>query len=92
MDKISQEGLVRGRVQGVAYRAFCRRCAWELGITGYAQNLVDGSVRVGAYGPARQVAEFWNYLRQGPPLARIDSLDITDRASIGEPERFEIIF
>ena len=37
---------IRGRVQGVFYRASARRKARDLGLTGYAENLGDGSVEI----------------------------------------------
>ena len=36
--------LVKGRVQGVGYRAFAQKKALELGLSGYAENLPDGRV------------------------------------------------
>src|SRR5690242_452673 len=44
--------LVRGRVQGVGFRAFVVYQALELGLSGYARNLSDGrTVEVVAEGP-----------------------------------------
>jgi acylphosphatase len=46
--------VVRGEVQGVGYRWAVQRQANRLGLSGYAENLPDGSVRVEAEGdPAR---------------------------------------
>jgi acylphosphatase len=41
---------VEGRVQGVGFRWWVRSCALELGLAGYAENLVDGRVKVVAEG------------------------------------------
>jgi acylphosphatase len=41
---------VRGRVQGVGFRWWVRRNALELGLRGFAENLVDGRVKVVAEG------------------------------------------
>ena len=38
--------LVKGRVQGVGYRAFAQKKALELGLSGYAENLPDGRVEI----------------------------------------------
>ena len=92
MRKISQEGLIQGRVQGVGYRAFCMRCALDLGIGGYARNLPDGSVEVGAYGAPELLKTFWGRLQEGPPLSWVTGITITDHSSIGEPEHFDILF
>ena len=42
--------IVAGRVQGVTFRAYTRREAERLGLTGYALNRADGSVEVVAEG------------------------------------------
>ncbi|MBS3122712.1 acylphosphatase [Candidatus Woesearchaeota archaeon] len=47
--KIIQEFKLTGKVQGVSCRSYCEDSAHELGIgdgEGFAENLVDGSVRV----------------------------------------------
>jgi acylphosphatase len=41
---------VEGRVQGVGFRWWVRANALELGLTGYAENLADGRVKVVAEG------------------------------------------
>ncbi len=58
--------LVRGRVQGVGYRYFVEKIAAELGITGYAKNLEDGSVEVYAVGSPDALATLNGYLWKGP--------------------------
>jgi acylphosphatase len=42
--------FVQGRVQGVGFRWWVRARALELGLTGFARNLVDGRVEVCAQG------------------------------------------
>jgi acylphosphatase len=42
---------VEGRVQGVGFRWWVRSRALELGLTGQAENLADGRVKVVAEGP-----------------------------------------
>lgn len=54
---------ITGRVQGVGYRAFCAMNAARLGITGYANNMSDGSVEVVAEGAPENVEEFLERLR-----------------------------
>jgi acylphosphatase len=70
--------IVRGRVQGVGYRAFVLREARRLGLAGYARNLPDGSVEVVAAGDALQLDVLAEQLRAGPPLARVDDIERTD--------------
>jgi acylphosphatase len=68
---------VNGRVQGVYYRAFTRQSADRLGIRGYARNLRDGSVEVYAEGDRKQLDRLLSNLKQGPPAARVDRVEIT---------------
>ena len=67
--------VVRGRVQGVYFRASAARRARELSVRGSAQNLQDGSVVVLAAGDIAALDELTRWLRQGPPLARVDTLE-----------------
>ena len=67
--------LIEGRVQGVLFRESTRRVAQPLGITGYAKNMVDGSVQVLACGEPQVLNRLTEWLRQGPPMARVDQLD-----------------
>ena len=63
--------FVYGRVQGVCYRAYTRRKALALGVTGYARNLVDGRVEVLACGDQTSVGALRDWLWNGPPHARV---------------------
>jgi len=66
---------VEGRVQGVWFRESTRREAQPLGITGYAQNMADGSVQVLACGEAGALERLTAWLKQGPPLAQVERLE-----------------
>lgn len=63
--------IVRGRVQGVFFRASAREQALKLGISGNAKNLADGSVEVFACGDAESLDALQRWLQTGPPSARI---------------------
>ncbi|MDF3980923.1 acylphosphatase [Luteibacter sp. PPL201] len=66
--------IVRGRVQGVFFRASTREQAVSLNITGHARNLLDGSVEVLAYGDAADLDILEAWLHDGPPQATVDEL------------------
>ena len=70
--------LVSGRVQGVFYRASTARRAGELGVTGYAKNLSDGRVEVLVCGEQQAVEALVEWLWEGPPAARVESVDVSD--------------
>lgn len=63
--------IVRGRVQGVFFRASAREQALKLGINGHAVNLADGSVEVLACGDAQSLGALERWLHKGPPAARV---------------------
>ena len=72
---ISQiRAIVRGRVQGVYFRASTRAEALRLDLAGYASNLPDGSVEVVAEGPEESLRSLVDYLHRGPTQARVESV------------------
>lgn len=69
--------IVRGFVQGVAFRHHTKVRARELGLAGWVRNLPDGSVEVWAEGEVGALAELGRWLRTGPPAARVDGVEVT---------------
>lgn len=68
--------LVSGLVQGVGYRYFTRKKAFELGLSGYAENLPDGRVEVVAEGERIHLEHLIHHLRQGPRGAKVARVDV----------------
>ncbi|MFC0677232.1 acylphosphatase [Lysobacter korlensis] len=75
--------FVRGKVQGVWFRASTREQARALGLRGYAHNLDDGRVEVLAVGDAAAIASLAGWLEHGPPNARVGGVERLD-ADAGE--------
>jgi acylphosphatase len=74
---------VTGRVQGVWYRgATCDRAA-ELGVLGWVRNRRDGCVELEAEGSPEAVEALIAWCRQGPPAARVDSVEVEAVAPLG---------
>ncbi|MCA9836092.1 MAG: acylphosphatase [Trueperaceae bacterium] len=69
--------LISGEVQGVGYRAFVKRHALDMGLTGYAENLSDGRVEVVAEGPESELEHLLIMLRKGPAHAVVSNLEIS---------------
>lgn len=86
------EVLVGGRVQGVGYRNFAQRRAHDWRLTGYAVNLPDGRVKIRAEGELAAIEQFVRELGQGPPLARVDRVDVNPVPFTGRFEEFGIRF
>lgn len=69
--------LISGEVQGVGFRAFAKRCALDLGLAGYAENLSDGRVEVVAEGAREALEQLVDQLRRGPPHAVVAQLELS---------------
>ncbi|MBI3603711.1 MAG: acylphosphatase [Nitrospirae bacterium] len=82
--------LVSGLVQGVAYRAFAQREATRRGLGGEACNLDDGRVAVDVEGEREVVEAFIESLRTGPPLARVEDMQVQWEPPTGRHREFRI--
>lgn len=74
--------VVRGRVQGVFYRASAQEQAAALALLGWVRNRADGAVELVACGDETQLVLLENWLWQGPPLAKVEAVE----ASEADPE------
>jgi acylphosphatase len=83
------KAVVKGEVQGVGFRWAVQRQASRLGLTGYAENLPDGSVRVEAEGDPDRLDQLEAFLHQGPHWAEVAALDSQRLPATGEFHRFE---
>ena len=68
--------LVKGRVQGVYFRATAAQTATELGIRGHVENLTDGNVRIVAEGKTESLEKLIEWCGEGPPLAKVKSVEL----------------
>ena len=68
--------LIRGRVQGVYYRASAKDMARKNGLTGWIRNTPDGHVEAVASGTEEQLELFINWCRQGPQGARVTDVEV----------------
>jgi acylphosphatase len=66
---------IRGRVQGVGYRASMTVQARRLGLRGWVRNRRDGSVEAVVAGPADVVQRLVDWSKCGPPSAVVDSVE-----------------
>jgi acylphosphatase len=67
--------VIRGRVQGVGYRAWTEVTAIERGLEGWVRNRRDGSVEAMFSGSEDDVAGMIVQCRRGPPGAWVDVID-----------------
>lgn len=69
---------IRGRVQGVGYRAWARREAERRGLSGSVRNRPDGSVEAVLCGPPDVVDEMIAACRRGPDGAAVAGMDVVE--------------
>ncbi|HTR44799.1 MAG TPA: acylphosphatase [Thermodesulfovibrionales bacterium] len=82
--------FIRGRVQGVFYRAFTRGVADELGLNGWVRNLFDGRVEALFEGDRQKVEEAIQRCSKGPPGAKVDDVEMRWEEYRGESKDFNI--
>ncbi len=66
--------LVKGHVQGVAFRAYTQMEARRLHLCGYVRNLPDGSVEIIAEGEKKPLEKFVEWAHQGSPVSRVEEV------------------
>ena len=82
--------LVAGRVQGVFYRSATADEARRLRLDGWVKNHSDGRVEVVAAGEPAAIAALARWLWQGPPAARVDSVQLEEWTS-DVPRGFAVV-
>lgn len=84
--------IVHGLVQGVNFRAAAVREASTRGITGRVWNREDGSVEVVAEGESAALDDFALWLRTGPRLAEVESVERHDLSGERQYRDFSITY
>ena len=69
--------VIRGRVQGVGYRAWLAREAESRDLDGWVRNRRDGTVEAILAGPGILVDEVLERARRGPSVARVEAVETT---------------
>ena len=82
--------IVSGIVQGVNFRYYTARQAETLGVTGWVANRWDGTVQIVAEGTRAELGALLDWLRQGPPSARVDDVQSTWEEATGEFKSFSV--
>jgi len=81
--------LIKGKVQGVFYRASARDMARKMGLTGWVQNTGSGDVEIMVTGEEEVLNQFIKWCRHGPPNASVENVTVTDSLYY-DFEKFEI--
>lgn len=75
---------IRGRVQGVFFRAEARARAESLGVAGWIRNADDGRVEAVFEGADEQVESLLEWCRRGPAGARVEEVEAVREEPAGE--------
>ena len=70
--------IVKGRVQGVAYRYYTQLKATELNLAGSVQNIEDGTVHILATGEDSSIDSLIEWCSQGSPASRVTELAVKE--------------
>ncbi len=81
-----------GVVQGVGFRASVKQLADILGLRGYVKNLSNGSVEAVFVGEERKINSMLNFCKRGPPLAKVERVEVEELKEMPEFQDFKIIF
>ena len=96
MSEVIRQVTIRGRVQGVGYRAWLAHTAEAMGLQGWVRNRRDGSVEATLAGGDHVVSEMIARCQHGPSAARVEAVVAEtaqpDVLNLRQPgERFSIL-
>ena len=82
---------IKGKVQGVYFRASTLEVAQELDLCGIIKNEPNGSVSIEVEGTKAQMEKFLKWCHKGPRLATVREVKITQSSSLKNFRDFRIV-
>jgi len=82
--------MIRGRVQGVFFRAFTEETARSLGLKGWVRNTSGGDVEAVLEGPKKDIERAIDLCHEGPPASNVTGIDVTWEDFKGEFPSFSV--
>lgn len=82
--------VISGRVQGVWFRATTKQKAEQLGLTGWVRNTYDGSVEAVFEGDENSVQEMLDWCHHGPPLSKVENVEVKNESPTNDFGSFSI--
>jgi acylphosphatase len=82
--------FVKGKVQGVGFRAFAVRVASQRGLCGGVRNLDDGRVELEVEGPKDQILILIENVKTGPPASRVAAVKVEWSPATGRFQDFHV--
>lgn len=90
VDAVRAHVWVKGRVQGVGFRAYVESIARQTGVTGWVRNVGYDTVEAVAEGTREKVERFIELMKQGPRAARVDESKVEWETPTGEFREFGV--
>lgn len=84
--------FISGLVQGIFFRSNTKTLAIQLNLTGWVRNLQDGRVEVVAEGEKENINKLIQFLKKGPPGARVENVEIKNEEYKDEFKNFKVVF
>jgi acylphosphatase len=69
--------IIKGKVQGVFFRASAKEAANKIGVTGWVRNTPEGYVETMVNGTEAEVQQFVNWCRKGPSKAKVTEVEVS---------------
>ncbi|GIW09258.1 MAG: acylphosphatase [Chloroflexi bacterium] len=91
MDPARAYVLISGRVQGVMFRESLRQEATKARVTGMVRNLHDGRVEAIFEGERSAVLRLIEWCKHGPPMARVEDVQVLWEPPRNDFSNFRII-
>lgn len=77
--------LIKGKVQGVYYRASAKEVAERLHLSGWIKNTREGHVEALASGREEDLRRFVEWCRKGPERADVQEVIVNEAAAAQAP-------
>lgn len=82
--------IIKGKVQGVFYRAATKAVADQLGVKGFVKNEPNGDVSIAAEADSVAMDMFLDWCKEGPEHANVTSVE-THEGELKNYRNFEIV-
>lgn len=80
MVKGAAKFVVKGTVQGIFFKGFCKENADKLSLKGHVRSLEDGNVEVLVEGEKDNIEEYFDLLKKGPKHSQIRSVEVQEKS------------
>jgi acylphosphatase len=81
---------IKGRVQGVGFRAHVEYFALQIGVLGWVRNIGRNTVETAAEGTREQIDQFIEMVKTGPPGSRVDEANVEYESPTGRLDGFSV--